>query len=117
MEDAYLVRRTSLGDFVRDLISLIQEQVELAKADPALQQNGAVVVCSDAVSIMRIKLAEDEILQARCMLATGIFDAHWRSEWDALANAKPNEFSIKADKLLVDARLINIILTHTEQNP
>jgi hypothetical protein len=49
MKNSSLARRINLQEFVRDLISLIQEQIELAKADPAIHQSGAITVCSDAV--------------------------------------------------------------------
>jgi hypothetical protein len=117
MENASLVRRTSLGDFVRDLINLIEEQIELAKTDPGLHQNGTVAVCGDAVSVLKRRLKEDEVLQVKCMLVcVDIYNAHWRSEWDALAKASPDEFAIKAEKLLADTQGINFILTHSEQS-
>ena len=117
MNNTSAVRRTNLEDFVRDLISLIQEQIELAKADPGIHQKGAISVCGDTVSIIRLRLEDDKILLTKCALVClVIFNAHWRSEWDALANASPDKFSIEADKLLEDTRRISFILTHSEQS-
>jgi hypothetical protein len=111
------VRRTSLEDFVRDLISMIEEQIVLAKADPALHQKRVVAVCGDAVSILRLRLEENEAIGWKCAISTGLFNAHWRTEWDALAKASSDEFAIKADMFLANTRQINFILTHSETSP
>jgi hypothetical protein len=109
------LRRTGLADFVLDLISIVEEQVDLAKKDPSLQQQGAVVVCSDAVCILKLRLRENEHQLTKCMLVCKeIFNAHWRSEWDKLGEASPAKFEIEANNLLEDMQRIRFVLSPAE---
>lgn len=50
---------TALDDFLLDLVSLIAEQLELAKKDPS-DQCAAVEVAIGAISVIKRRLREDE---------------------------------------------------------
>ncbi len=92
---------TALDDFLLDLVSLIAEQLELAKKDPS-DQCAAVEVAIGAISVIKRRLREDEHETAIYMLyfSNLMFSTDWQDQWRKLAKQHPDEFSRQADNVL-----------------
>ena len=92
-------------DLVLELLKFIEEQIALAKLDPTAHQAAVVVVCNDAIQVLKRQLATNEYDQARAMLTfDAIYNGGWLYEWETLANQSPSKFSVQADELLEGVR-------------
>lgn len=93
-------------ELVRQLLNFIDEQISLARSDPAQHQPSAVVVCADAIKVLKRQLAPDAFAVTQAMLLTSdtIYNEIWISEWLTLADKDPSTFSAEAAKLIEGVR-------------
>jgi hypothetical protein len=104
--------RTNLYDFAIDLLTHIEEQIKLAKTDPAVHQQATIAECGSAVSCLMTRLATNKFEAAQTMLVYApIHTSYWRTEWEKLATASLQDFLEGADELLAGAALLK---THFE---
>ncbi|MGC2410505.1 MAG: hypothetical protein WA441_11060 [Methyloceanibacter sp.] len=106
--------KCDLRDFMFDLLNFIEEQVELAKANPA-DQAGAVDVASGAIPLLVSRLSEDGRLQAVFMFVfrgEQYEEPGWQVWWNEFGLSPPDEFAAKADDLIQKIDALKTSLGH-----
>lgn len=92
--------RTSVADFVLDLLDFVEEKIREAIADPA-SRFAAITEAADAIPVIRHRLRHDsQRLQFALVLGSKFEADHWRDWWDKFAKMERDEFSSEAAALI-----------------
>ncbi|MCK1268927.1 hypothetical protein IVB44_08550 [Bradyrhizobium sp. 49] len=93
-------RRTEFAAFVLDLMDFIEEKMGEAQQDET-SRIGAVGEAAGAVPVLRDRLSENEVVQAKSMLALGnMIEERWAADWwSGLARMERQEFEEAARDL------------------
>jgi hypothetical protein len=118
MRNAAIVWRTDMRDCLIDLLSFIEEQVELAKKDVA-DQYAAIDAARGVIPLLKCRLKEKEEILTSFMLtdfAQQFEAADWRDWWEDFARAGTPAFSKKADGLLETITVLKSILAEESED-